>query len=208
MTALGGIRYESHDLEAQTQPQLMSFTEAANKVKELKKRLEEVEMELGTFQSSTNKLRGQLAESFSTVSARDSEIHFLNNEVADLNRQISDLRVAWPHVGPLQTWQGFLTLPPNLGSVVNDGDFWTVEVSPWHLTDPGSMVGLFAKEVAHAREARFFFGHSDVVDSELAVVFAGPKPTAVATGLKQVAGVTDSDLAMVLGLAVADVESA
>ncbi|KAA8542923.1 hypothetical protein F0562_024075 [Nyssa sinensis] len=67
-------------------------TEAANKVKELKKRLEEAEMELGTSRSLTDELRGQLAESSSTVSVRESKIHSLSNEVADLNRQISDLR--------------------------------------------------------------------------------------------------------------------
>ncbi|KAA8540148.1 hypothetical protein F0562_026840 [Nyssa sinensis] len=36
----------------------MSSTEAANKIEELKKRLEEVEMELGTSRSLTNELRG------------------------------------------------------------------------------------------------------------------------------------------------------
>ncbi|KAA8534113.1 hypothetical protein F0562_031694 [Nyssa sinensis] len=49
MATLGEIRYESQDLEAQLQLQLMSFIEATNKVEELKKRLEDVEMEFGTF---------------------------------------------------------------------------------------------------------------------------------------------------------------
>ncbi|KAA8532291.1 hypothetical protein F0562_032324 [Nyssa sinensis] len=67
MDALSEIRYESHDFEAQLQLQLMSSTEAANKVEELKKILEEAEMELGTYRSLTDKLKGQLAESSSTI---------------------------------------------------------------------------------------------------------------------------------------------
>ncbi|KAA8531079.1 hypothetical protein F0562_005788 [Nyssa sinensis] len=58
LAALGEIRYESYDLEAQLQLQLMSYTEAVNKIKELKKRLEKSEMELGTSQSLTNELMG------------------------------------------------------------------------------------------------------------------------------------------------------
>ncbi|KAA8524988.1 hypothetical protein F0562_011374 [Nyssa sinensis] len=65
MAALGEIKYKSHDLEALLQLQLRSSTEATNK--------------------------GQLGESSSTVSARDLEIYFLSNEVADLKWQISDL---------------------------------------------------------------------------------------------------------------------
>ncbi|KAA8538502.1 hypothetical protein F0562_028127 [Nyssa sinensis] len=91
IATLGEIRYESHDLEAQLHLQLMSSTEVANKVEELKKRLEEAEMELGTSRSLTDELRGQLAESSRTVSSQDSEIHSLGNEVADLKWQISDL---------------------------------------------------------------------------------------------------------------------
>ncbi|KAA8535626.1 hypothetical protein F0562_030629 [Nyssa sinensis] len=40
--------YESHDLEAQLQLQLMSSVEVANKIEELKKKLEKIKMELGT----------------------------------------------------------------------------------------------------------------------------------------------------------------
>ncbi|KAA8521758.1 hypothetical protein F0562_012431 [Nyssa sinensis] len=52
----------------------MSSTEAANKVEKLKKRFEEVKMELGTFRSLTDELKRQLAESSNTVSTWDSEI--------------------------------------------------------------------------------------------------------------------------------------
>ncbi|KAA8542429.1 hypothetical protein F0562_023435 [Nyssa sinensis] len=90
--ALGEIRYESHDLEAQLQLQLMSSTEATNKFKELKKRIEEIDMELRTSLSLTVELRGQLAESSNIVSTQDSETHSLGNEAGDLKRQISDLK--------------------------------------------------------------------------------------------------------------------
>ncbi|KAA8544497.1 hypothetical protein F0562_022463 [Nyssa sinensis] len=91
IAALGEIRYESHDLEAQLRLQLMNSTEAANKIEELKK-FDDTEIELGISRSLTNNLREELVGSFNAISLRDSEIMSLNNEVADLKRQISELK--------------------------------------------------------------------------------------------------------------------
>ncbi|KAA8550283.1 hypothetical protein F0562_001967 [Nyssa sinensis] len=59
-----------------------------------------------------------------------------------------------------------------------------MEVPPQHLIDPGSLVGLVAEEVAPTQEAHCRFGHSEIVDSELAEVLIGPKPAAVAASPK------------------------
>ncbi|KAA8514773.1 hypothetical protein F0562_017952 [Nyssa sinensis] len=93
--ALGEIRYQSYDIEAQfqLQLQLMSSTKGANKIKELKKKLEDAEMELETSRSLTDKLKEKLAESFNTVSVQDLEITSLGSELADLKRQISKLKL-------------------------------------------------------------------------------------------------------------------
>ncbi|KAA8545005.1 hypothetical protein F0562_019778 [Nyssa sinensis] len=83
MATLGEIRYESHDLKAQLQLQLKSFIEAANKIEELKKRLEETEMELGTSRSSIDELKGQ--SKLSIVETATSEVetrHCSEMEVA------------------------------------------------------------------------------------------------------------------------------
>ncbi|KAA8521972.1 hypothetical protein F0562_012714 [Nyssa sinensis] len=77
MAALGEIRYESHDLEVQFQLQLISSTKVANKIEELRKRLEDAEVELRTSRSLTDKLKEQLVESSNTVSVQDSKITFL-----------------------------------------------------------------------------------------------------------------------------------
>ncbi|KAA8539332.1 hypothetical protein F0562_026024 [Nyssa sinensis] len=76
-----------------------------------------------------------------------------------------------------------------------------------HLTDPASLVGLFTKEIAPVLEARCHFGHSKVVDSELAGVSAGPELAAAVAGLEHVVGAADSDMAVVVGLVMAVVES-
>ncbi|KAA8525000.1 hypothetical protein F0562_011362 [Nyssa sinensis] len=61
----------------------MCSTEATNKVKELKKRLEETKMELRTSRSLTDELRGQLAESSSTIDTFEAKArHHLEIEAA------------------------------------------------------------------------------------------------------------------------------
>ncbi|KAA8529926.1 hypothetical protein F0562_034470 [Nyssa sinensis] len=100
--------------------------------------------------------------------------------------------VVQPYVGLLQTWQGFLTLPPDLSSVVNDGNFWTVEAPPQHLID------------------------LEAVDSELAGVLVGLEPAAAATsfgmvvvaaGLERDVGAADSKSVAATRLVGAAVES-
>ncbi|KAA8532340.1 hypothetical protein F0562_032405 [Nyssa sinensis] len=90
--SLGEIRYESHDLESQLQLQLLSSNKIAQKIKELKKKVEDTEVELGIAHSLIDNLKEELAESFNAVSLQDSKIILLGNEVIDLKRQISELR--------------------------------------------------------------------------------------------------------------------
>ncbi|KAA8541109.1 hypothetical protein F0562_025072 [Nyssa sinensis] len=86
MVVLSEIRFESHNLEAQLQFQFMSFTEAANMIDELKKKLEGIKTELETAWSTTNHLKEQLEESSNIVSLQDSEIISLKNEVANMKK--------------------------------------------------------------------------------------------------------------------------
>ncbi|KAA8536908.1 hypothetical protein F0562_029386 [Nyssa sinensis] len=57
-----------------------------------------------------------------------------------------------------------------------------------------SLVGLFAEKEALAQEARYRFGHSEVVDFELVEVSVGLEPVAMAAGLERVVGVSNSNL--------------
>ncbi|KAA8517131.1 hypothetical protein F0562_017424 [Nyssa sinensis] len=72
-------------------PNDRSSIEAMQKIEELKKKVEETEVELGASCSLTNNLKEELAKSSNTVSLRDSEINLLRTEVSDLKRQISEL---------------------------------------------------------------------------------------------------------------------
>ncbi|KAA8521879.1 hypothetical protein F0562_012807 [Nyssa sinensis] len=92
MAVVGEIMYESHDLEAQFQLQLMSSTKAANKIEKLKKKLKDTDIELRIVCSLIENLKKELIESSNAVSLWDSKIISLGNEVVDLKRQISQLR--------------------------------------------------------------------------------------------------------------------
>ncbi|KAA8532352.1 hypothetical protein F0562_032393 [Nyssa sinensis] len=92
IAVLGEIRYESHNLESQLQLQLLNSNETVQKIKELKKKVEDIDGELGTAHSLIDNLKKELAKSSNIVSLRDLEIILLGNEVTDLKRQIFELR--------------------------------------------------------------------------------------------------------------------
>ncbi|KAA8525544.1 hypothetical protein F0562_007403 [Nyssa sinensis] len=66
---------------------------------------------------------------------------------------------------------------------------------------------LFAEDVAPTQEARFRFGHSEVIDFKQAKVSVGPKPAATAAGLKRAMGSVNSESVVAAGLVMAIVES-
>ncbi|KAA8535741.1 hypothetical protein F0562_030757 [Nyssa sinensis] len=74
IVALGMIRYKSHDLEAYLQLQLLSATKVADMIDNLKKKLKDMKVKLGTTWSTANNLKKQLTESYTTMSLRDLEI--------------------------------------------------------------------------------------------------------------------------------------
>ncbi|KAA8547314.1 hypothetical protein F0562_003822 [Nyssa sinensis] len=92
MAVLSEIKYEPYDLESQLQQQLLSSNEATQKIEELKKKVEDIKVELRTTHSLIENLKKKLAKSSNTVSFQDSEIILLGNEVPGLNRKIFELR--------------------------------------------------------------------------------------------------------------------
>ncbi|KAA8534541.1 hypothetical protein F0562_032058 [Nyssa sinensis] len=90
MAALGRIRYKSHDLEAQVQ--LMSASELANLIAELKNKLEERDVEFGSARSSIDDYQERLAKTNNTSQLRDFELNSLRAKVFELKRQVSELK--------------------------------------------------------------------------------------------------------------------
>ncbi|KAA8529882.1 hypothetical protein F0562_034515 [Nyssa sinensis] len=88
MAALGEIRYESHDLEAQLQFQLMSSIKAVNKVEELKKRLEKVKMlEMFVVKTAASKTE---ARHYSEIKvAKVAKINEQKDKILKLERKLA-----------------------------------------------------------------------------------------------------------------------
>ncbi|KAA8521811.1 hypothetical protein F0562_012484 [Nyssa sinensis] len=79
MAALGRIKYESYNLEAQLQLQLLSAIEATNMIDELKKKLKDTEKKVDNLKKQVSELKSDLSIA-ETVTSKAEKKHGLEIE--------------------------------------------------------------------------------------------------------------------------------